>query len=156
MEIRAGPLGLAQSFEPVNRRFIHIVAEGGTSEAPSTCGLEFQYANPELIYVRPLEAKQRSKSDIREFPAQEAPDIKVLHVPALSGIERDEPRRGRGMPDLLVGQGRPGEILRNLLWEITERSKQNWEELERIVRDLFGIQLNNPSYSPAGSYIICE
>ena len=142
--------------EPVNRRFIEIVAQGGTSDESWTCGLEFQYANPELIYVRPLHAKKLSKAAIRDFPSLGARDLKVLHVPALSGIERDEPRRDRGMQDLLVGQGRPGEILRNLLWEITKGDKQNWEELASLVRSLFGIELIKPSYSPADPYIVCE
>ena len=142
--------------EPVNRRFIEIVAEGGASGEEWTCGLEFQYANAELVYVRPLNAKKLSKSAIRDFPAQGALDLKVLHVPALSGIERDEPRRERGMQDLLVGQGRPGEILRNLLWEITERSEQNWEALTSSVRNLFGMELIKPSYSSADPYIVCE
>ena len=142
--------------EAVNRRFIEIVAQGGTSDESWTCGLEFQYANPELIYVRPLHAKKLSKAAIRDFPSQEARDLKVIHVPALSGIERDEPRRDRGMQDLLVGQGRPGEILRNLLWEITKGARQNWDELASFARSLFGSELIKPSYSPADPYIVCE
>lgn len=142
--------------EPGNRRFIEIIAEGVDGNGSWTCGLEFQYANPELIYVRPLHAKELSKAEISGFPAQGARDLKVLHVPALSGIEREEPRRDRGMQDLLVGQGRPGEILRNLLWEITEGDERDWEELAALVKHLFRIELIRPSYSPADPYIVCE
>ena len=146
----------ASAAEPSDRRFIEIVVEGATPDGPWTCGLEFQYANPEMVYVRPLHAKRLSRKEIGRFPPREARELDVLYVPALSGVERDEPRRDRGMQDLLVGQGRPGEILRNLLWEITQESERDWPRLAGHVRDLFGIDLLKPSYSPADPYIVCE
>ena len=94
---------------------------------------------------------------MRNFPPQEARQLNIVHVPPLSGIERDEPRRDRGMQDLLVGQGRPGEILRNLLLEIAESDNpENWQSLAGHVQDLFGIELDRPVYAPAQPYIVCE
>ncbi|MEJ5239177.1 MAG: AAA family ATPase [Limisphaera sp.] len=141
---------------PGTPRLIEIVVEGGTREKPWSCGLEFQYANPELVYVRPKDAKKLEPEDIQAFPPQAAAQLQIVHVPPLSGIERDEPRRERGMQDLLVGQGRPGEILRNLLWEIAQHNKQNWAALAEHIHDLFRIELLEPSYSAAQPYIICE
>ena len=124
---------------------------------PWECGLEFQYANPELVYVRPRNAKNLDQSAMVAFPPQAAENLGVVYVPPLSGIERDEPRRDRGMQDLLVGQGRPGEILRNLLWEIEKNGeKEEWKELGAHIRDLFELELQRPSYSPAQPYIVCE
>ena len=144
------------SSEPGNRRFIEILVEGDSEGGPWSCGLEFQYANPEMVYVRPLNAKGLTKGGISRFPPQEAAELEVLHVPALSGIERDEPRRDRGMQDLLVGQGRPGEILRNLLLEISRRDGGDWDELASLVRGLFGIALDRPAYNAAMPYIVSE
>ena len=136
-------------------RMIEIEVEGDGENEPWSCGLEFQYANPELCYIRPLRAKDMERSSFESFPPDEARRLGVIHVPALSGIAREEPRRERGMQDLLVGEGRPGEILRNLLWEIS-RSERTWEPLATGIRSLFGIELLRPVYSPAQPHILCE
>ena len=109
------------------------------------------------VYARPLDAKSLDSAALRDFPPPPARQLNIVHVPPLSGIERDEPRRDRGMQDLLVGQGRPGEILRNLLLEIAENAdEEGWLALQEHVRDLFRIELSKPSYSPAQPYIVCE
>lgn len=142
--------------KPGTPRLIEIIVEGETNGKSWTCGLEFQYGNPELVYVRPKGAKTLDHDAIRSFPPDQAQRLEIVHVPALSGIERDEPRRDRGMQDLLVGQGRPGEILRNLLWEIAQNDKQSWQKLAEHIDQLFGIEVLEPSYSPAQPYILCE
>ena len=147
-----GPTGMSDT-----RRLIEIIVEGAAGGASWTCGIEFQYANRELIYARPQGAKNLDLHAIRSFPPPPAQKLGIVHVPPLSGIERDEPRRDRGMQDLLIGQGRPGEILRNLLFEIAaQRDTQNWQALARHVRELFRIELSEPAYSPAQPYIVCE
>jgi ABC-type branched-subunit amino acid transport system ATPase component len=142
--------------KPGTPRLIEIVLEGETKGAPWSCGLEFQYANPELVYVRPVDAKGLSLEAIQAFPPVPAAGLKVVHVPPLSGIEREEPRRERGLQDLLVGQGSPGEILRNLLWEIAHDRKEDWKALAKQVNELFHIEVLEPSYSPAQPFIVCE
>ncbi len=147
-----GPRGMSGA-----RRLIEIVVEGHADGESWTCGIELQYANPELAYARPKDARNLDGEAIRGFPPEAAKRLDVVHVPPLSGIERDEPRRDRGMQDLLVGQGRPGEILRNLLLEIAESGGEaQWKELAGHVRDLFRIELLRPAYSPAQPYIVCE
>ena len=147
-----GPRGMSGS-----RRLIEIVVEGHADGESWICGLELQYANPELVYARPLDAKRLDRAALRDFPPPAARQLNIVHVPPLSGIERDEPRRDRGMQDLLVGQGRPGEILRNLLLEIAQsEDEQGWLALQEHIRDLFRIELIKPSYSPAQPYIVCE
>ena len=139
------------------RRLIEIVVEGRKDGEDWTCGIELQYANPELVYARPLDARHSDREALRNFPPPAAKELNIVHVPPLSGIERDEPRRERGMQDLLVGQGRPGEILRNLLWEIAESgSPESWNELTEHIRNLFRIDLLKPDYSPARPFIVCE
>ena len=109
------------------------------------------------MYARPRGAKGLDQDAIRSFPPSSAQALGIVHVPPLSGIERDEPRRDRGMQDLLVGQGRPGEILRNLLFEIAAQEKaDSWRALAQHVYELFHIELTDPAYSPAQPYIVCE
>ena len=144
------------------RRLIEIVVEGKTAvegktdAEPWTCGMEFQYGNRDLMYARPRGARSLDREAIQKFPPLSAQELGIVHVPPLSGIERDEPRRDRGMQDLLVGQGRPGEILRNFLLEIAEKDDESWQELSGHLRDLFQIELVKPVYSLAQPYIVCE
>lgn len=143
-----GPKGMSGA-----RRPIEIVVEGDGWK----CGLEFYYNNREQMYARPINAKSLSSDDIRNFPPKEAREIEIVLVPPLSGIERDEPRRDRGMQDLLVGQGRPGDILRNLLLEVSERNDENeWKGFTSLFKELLEIELLKPKYSAAQPYIVCE
>lgn len=137
-------------------RLIEIIVEGESDGRSWTCGLELQYANREVAYVRPQGVKNLELGAVRNFPPLQARDLAVVHVPPLSGVQREEPRLDRGMQDLLVGQGRPGEILRNLLWEIFRRDDENWKALTGHVRHLFRIEVLAPSYSSAQPYIVCE
>ena len=146
-----GPRGMSGT-----RRLIEVVVEGGTGAEAWTCGIEFQYSNPEVVHARPQQAKDLDPAAIRAFPPSAARALDIVLVPPLAGIERDEPRRDRGMQDLLVGQGRPGEILRNLLWEIAANSPENWQRLAEHIRTLFQIEVLAPSYAPAQPYIVCE
>ena len=147
-----GPGGMSGT-----RRLIEIVVEGRSNGGSWECGIEIQYANAELAYARPRNAKNLDREAIGNFPPEAVQNLSVVHVPPLSGIERDEPRRDRGVQDLLVGQGRPGEILRNLLLEIAENGRErNWRMLVEHIRDLFRIDLLEPVYSPAQPYIVCE
>lgn len=141
--------------KPGPSRLIEIVVKGETDGTKWECGLEFQYANPEAIYVRPLNAAQMEVEEIRDFPPKYAMELDVVMIPSLSGIARDEPRHERGMQDLLIGEGRAGDILRNLLLEVSGK-KKDWEELAGHIKELFGVELLPPQYSAAQPYIICE
>ncbi len=141
---------------PGRPRKIEIEVEGKSGEHDWKCGIEFEYANREMFYVRPLGAKNLDVEEIRNFPPKEAEKLEVVHIPPFSGIERQEARRDRGMQDMLVGMGRPGEILRNLLLEVDEGSEGDWEELSEQVKSLFGLEILKPVYSPAQPYILSE
>lgn len=131
-------------------RLIEISLKGETEGKTWECGLEFQYANREMIWVRPM----KGHSD--DFPPEGAAKLTLVHIPPFSGIEPNESRHDKGYQDLLIGQGRPGEILRNLLLEVKERSSDDWGRLVAHMEKLFGIKLKEPKYSPAQPYIECE
>ena len=147
-----GPKGAAGA-----PRMIELIVDGKEDGHEWSCGLEIQYSNPEFAYVRPLGAKDMAAEKLREFPPKGARDASIVHVPALSGIEQYEPRRERGFQDHLIGQGRPGDIIRNLLLEISmETDDDVWRQLQQHISDIFGITLHKPEYSEAQPYIICE
>ena len=142
---------------PRTARTIDIIVEAETSDENWTCGLEFQHANTELIYVRPLGAKQFKLDELRNFPPLGAENLNLLHVPTFSSIEREEPRRDLGLQNRLIGEGRPGNIIRNLLLEISENHPQHWESLTKHIHTLFGIELLQPVYSSESqAFILCE
>ena len=135
-------------------RLIEIGVEGESALGPWACGVEFQYANPELLYVRPLAARSMEPEELAAFPPAAAGAVQVVLAPTLSGIVRDEPRHERGMQDLLISAGRPGEVLRNLLLEVTA-SAGDWEALTRQIRELFEVELLPPEFSPLDPHITC-
>lgn len=135
-------------------RKIEIALEGSDGAETWDYGLEFEYANPEMMYVRPLGAKADPERDLSVVPRQ-AQQLRVVHVPALAGIERDEKRHDRGYQDHLVGQGRAGEILRNLLLEISE-NPERWASLVEHCRQLFDVELLKPKYTEAQPFIVAE
>lgn len=150
---------------PGASRLLEIAVEGRSNDESWESGLEFQYANREMVYVRPLGAKHMGAEQINAFPPQAAKDLLVVHVPALFGIQRDEPKHERGMQDLLIGQGRSGDILRNLLMAVGDRTEARgganapesaWESLTGHMRDLFRIDLMRPSYGAGQPYITCQ
>ena len=136
-------------------RPIEILVEADGAGGAWTCGVEIHYANTEMIYVRPSGAADLDGDALIAFPPQAARDLEVTHLPALFGIARDEPRHERGMQDLLASSGRPGDILRNLLFEVS-REEDQWRRLTERVHDLFGIELHPPKFHSARPYLLCE
>ena len=71
----------------------------------------------------------------------------------------EEPRYDKGYQNLLIGQGKPGDILRNLLWEVyqkDEKTRKEWKLLEKDIKEIFGYELQEPRYSEADPYIQIE
>lgn len=134
---------------------IEIIVEGESSNGSWECGMEFEYVNSELIYVRPLNALNVSQDILKEFPPEPAKHMGIVFIPVLSGLAKDETRLERGMQNLLIGEGRAGDILRNLLLQVSEE-QEAWKKLTAHMQNLFGIRLLKPKYSPAQAYILCE
>ncbi|HET6880509.1 MAG TPA: AAA family ATPase [Pirellulales bacterium] len=121
--------------------------------------IEFMYANEKMVYVRPVMAPD-DPQPIDELP-EFAQDLNVVHVPAFSGIGTQEPRHAPGIQHKLVGEGKPGEIVRNLLleiWEASEKKPGNppWKELQGDIERLFQCELLPPEFSDARPYVVCE
>jgi hypothetical protein len=131
-------------------RMVEISVRGIERAKSWEYALEFQYANSELLYVRPAGALDRTT----ELPAPPAAarEMRVVHVPAMAGLARDEPVHDRRYQEHLIGQGRAGECLRNLLLEVADEPA--WEELVGHMHELFRVELQRPA--PGDPFIVCE
>lgn len=121
--------------------------------------MELLYANEKLVYVRPVKSPENSEP-INELP-EFAVGLNVVHVPAFSGIGTQEPRHALGIQNKLIGEGKPGEVVRNLLldiWEQSEKKAANapWSQLRDDISRLFACELEPPEFSDARPYIVCE
>ena len=119
---------------------IEIVVEGVTGNRPWTCGLGFEYANEESLYCRPL-----GNATI----PPEASATRVVFLPPMSGLADREFFKHTGEIDFLIGQGRTAEILRNLCFHVVNAfdDEKAWQALVARMRQLFGLELNEPESS---------
>jgi len=140
---------------PGNKIEICVEGENHQNGSKWTCDLEFEYASHEVIYVRPKDAKNLGIEEINAFPPDEAAELEVVYVPPLSGTKWNEPRLYEGMVNLLSAQGSTGEILKNLLLEVS-MNDNHWRELRNHILDLFQIEVQKPIYVAADPYITCE
>ena len=124
---------------------IDLIVEGETNGETWTCGLEFDYANEESLYCRPLRAANGDRSGRMEIPAA-AVDVRVAYIPSISGLIALEPRLDRGAVDVRIGEGRTAEVLRNLCYRLHTEQNSAWLDLCEQIRALFGISLNAPEY----------
>ncbi len=97
--------------------------------------MEFKADSTEQIYVRP-------KADTPPETLREI-DPGVVFVPPMTGIGIDEPVFQKPKIEQLLGLGRPGEVLRNLLAE-ANRDEYAWDALQASMVKLFGCKLLPP------------
>ncbi|MFM9958190.1 MAG: AAA family ATPase [Phycisphaerales bacterium] len=129
--------------------FIDIVVEGVTADRQWACGLEFDYANEESIYCRPLRVNGPDEAPRRMPMPDEAADIRVAYLPPMSGLSDREFLKQPGEINLLVGQGQTGQVLRNLCYRMSndERHPERWETISAALKDLFKVSLHAPEFT---------
>ncbi len=126
---------------------IDVVVKGVTHDKQWTCGLEFDYANDESFYCRPLRLSQ-DKSPERMGVPDEASAMQVAFLGPMSGLAANETRLDPGAIDVRLGEGRTAEVLRNLCYQVLsgEDGDAKWEDVCKQIEGLFGDQLDRPKY----------
>ena len=126
---------------------IDIVVAGVSEGKIWKCGLEFDYANDESFYCRPLRLTEGQQPDRMPVPEQ-ATEIVVAFLPPMSGLTATEDRLDMGAINVRLGEGRTAEVLRNLCYQIVtgEDGRGRWAELTERIRHLFGVNLEEPIY----------
>ena len=109
-----------------------------------TCGLEFDYANEESFYCRPLRQANGERMPVPEA----ARDVRVAYLPPMSGLAANETRLDPGAINVRLGEGRTAEVLRNLCHRILEEEggDARWQRLSERIEALFGSRLDQPRY----------
>ena len=109
--------------------------------------LEFQFHSAGSMRVRP-------KADTMGVVLQAVRlAFQTTFIPAMSGLARSEARLAdQEAIDSALAQGRPGEVLRNLLF-IAHKDEAGWRKLNTTIERLFSCRLEVPK---AGAELVCE
>jgi len=121
---------------------IDIVVEGITEGRIWKCGLEFDYANIESFYCRPLRGDNGKRMPV----PPEAGSMQIAFLPPMSGLAAAETRLDDGAINVRVGEGRTAEVLRNLCSQVQEKSPDKWERMKGEIESLFGAKLEDARY----------
>jgi ABC-type branched-subunit amino acid transport system ATPase component len=124
---------------------IDIIVEGVTRGVFWKCGLEFDYANEESLYCRPLRISDDKNPDRMPIP-DEAESARIAFLPPMSGLAANETRLDAGAIGVRIGEGRTAEVLRNLCHIICETRREQWQKLQQHIGSLFGAKLDAPEY----------
>ena len=124
---------------------IDVVVEGVDEDTPWTCGLEFDFANEESFYCRPLRLEEGKHPERMPVPNQ-AGSARIAFLPPMSGLAANETRLDQGAMNVRVGEGRTAEILRNLCFSVVNQNPKGWQSLVARINKLFGVILDKPRY----------
>lgn len=124
---------------------IDVIVEGVSENQTWECGLEFDFANSESFYCRPLRLDDDDPLTRMAIP-DHAGRERIAFLPPMSGLSATETRLDEGAINVRVGEGRTAEVLRNLCMRTYQGKGENWRELSNHIKHLFGVELNAPRY----------
>jgi ABC-type branched-subunit amino acid transport system ATPase component len=128
---------------------VDIIVEGLNASEAWACGLEFDYANEESFYCRPLRRTNDTNPERMPVP-KEASALRMAFLPPMSGLAASETRLDPGAINVRLGEGRTAEVLRNLCYQILMGGDgaRQWGMVHDRIRSLFGVALDPPQYIP--------
>lgn len=123
---------------------ISIDVEGVDQGKSWSCGLEFDYANEESFYCRPVRTTDGKRMEVPGHLA----DSRLAYLPPMSGLAPREDRLEMGAVNVRLGEGRTAEVLRNLCWQVWESQDgaAKWRRIVEKMKCLFGTDLDEPRY----------
>lgn len=133
---------------------IEIGVEGVDQGKPWVCGLEFDYANEESFYCRPLRSADGQRMEVPGHLA----DLRLAYLPPMSGLAPREDRLEMGTINVRLGEGRTAEVLRNLCWQVLQsgNGQEKWRAIADRIEALFGAKLNEPRYIKERGEIVMD
>ena len=134
---------------------IDIVVDGVSEDRAWSCGLEFDYANEESFYCRPLRLAAEGQPERMPVPPAAA-GVHVAFLPPMSGLAAIEPVWESGKINVLIGEGQTAQVLRNLCHQIRRTSEDAWNELVNHIDRLFGVRLLPPQHVVSRGEITME
>mgnify|MGYP001439564733 CR=1 FL=1 len=88
---------------------VDISVEGITEGVPWSCGIEFDYANEESFYCRPLRLNDDDLKQRMDIP-DSASIMRVAFLPPMSGLAAIEPKWEPGRINVLLGEGQTAQL----------------------------------------------
>ncbi len=123
---------------------VDIIVDGVTHDKAWSCGFEFDYANEESFYCRPLRTDDGPE---RMSVPDEVENARVAFLPPMSGLADREFVKQPGEIGVLIGQGQTAQVLRNLCHQIYKNEDSgHWAALVEHIDTLFGVELLAPQY----------
>lgn len=119
---------------------MEITVDGINDGETWSHGYDFFFANEESVYCEQNTAHHYS------FYIDTAP--KIVFLPSMSGLTSTEPRLEPGRINVLIGEGRTAEVLRNLCFQVHEEGR-HWQPFVDHLRRMFGVELLTPQYLAA-------
>lgn len=126
--------------------FIEVTVEGVTRGKPWRAGFEFDYANPESFYCRPLRMTDDGSERMPLPEAELLAEVRLAFLPPMSGLASVEPKLEPGRLNVLIGEGQTAQVLRNLCYRLHDENLIAWRSLVDDMQRLFGTCLNPPEF----------
>ena len=115
-----------------------------SGEAGWRIAVELKWDSTQQIYVRPR--KDAVPGTLLNL------NLEVVHVATVGGLSTRELKLDPESIETLLGEQKPGEVVRNLLLQVSKGN--SWQKVAEAVQRLFGVELLAPQ--SAGGQIICE
>lgn len=109
--------------------------------------MRFRNQGDELIYCTP--DTQEAMADLGLIA--HAASLKVELLYPMSGLDTEEPILQPGRVDVLLGQGRTADVLRNLCLSVVKSSQEDWARIVALMKRLFSVELEAPQETARGS-----
>lgn len=141
---------------------VDILVDGVSDDQSWSCGLEFDYANEESFYCRPLRLGDQSRPERMPIP-ELATRTRIAFLPPMSGLSDREFIKQPGEIGVLIGQGQTAQVLRNLCYRVCwpggegdAPPSSDWTTLVGQLQRLFGVKLLGPRFIAERSEIVME
>lgn len=108
--------------------------------------MEFRNQGNELVYCDP-ELEVIGELDLIAHAAS----LRVELLYPMSGLDTEEPILQPGRVDVLLGQGRTADVLRNLCLSVARSSAEDWGRIVTLMKRLFSVDLKEPKETARGS-----
>ncbi len=108
--------------------------------------MHFRNQGDELVYCTPDEASQRN-SALMQYVAK----LNVELLYPMSGLDTEEPILQSGRINVLLGQGRTAEVMRNLCLMVYKNNPEDWTRVVLLMQRLFALELGDPLETARGA-----
>ena len=108
--------------------------------------MKFRNYGSEIVYCTPDEA---TRTNIDLIRAAARISIRLLYP--MSGLDMEEPVVRKNRIDVLLGQGKTAQVLRNLCLIVHQDQPECWTEIVQMIERLFSITLSTPVENTRGS-----